>query len=307
MRPVLRPGLRLLRRPDGTAVLAERDRFFPIDRRTAGTIESLDGVHDERALDDRRPGSARVLARLTAHGVVVDVEAPARLARGVSTSRRATALREAAALATHDPETAEERWRRRRQAAVEVAGQGVLAPALVRLLTEAGVGEVRQVRRPTACDADVPSVLIDDHEPPTDVSLPLLRTGRTHLVAGFRGAEAVVGPTVRPGSTPCLRCIDLARRDADRDWATLREQISSPETGPRLPAAPAACTVVVAAAALAATDVLAEIEGRDPVSLGGTLTLSLLEPVPARRTWTRHPACGCSWPGAMNAPSQWSA
>jgi bacteriocin biosynthesis cyclodehydratase domain-containing protein len=307
MRPVLRPGLRLVRRPSGDAVLVERHAVYRLDPLTADLLGALDGLCDETALLARHPqreAAAAAWDRLLRAGVVVDVETPGRLARDLDEPVRPHALREVTTLLAYDPAGAEVAWQRRRDARVGVHGRGALTGPVVQLLQRAGVG----VRQPD--DAAAPAaltVLTDDHEPAADVVERLMREGRPHLVAGLRGVEGLVGPLVLPGTTPCLRCVDLGRRMRDPSWGTVREQLATPDPMARLTTTPASGVVVAAAGALAAAEVLAHVEGRTPSTLGTTSTLSLHRPVPAATTWPVQPSCGCGWHEHTRARGQWSA
>lgn len=323
MRPVLRPGLRLLRSASGQAVLVEHNRVYPLDDVTAALLSRLDGTLDEAEVLDGRAATAQPSAdeahaawmRLREAAVVVDLEEPLDLVRDLDSTARAQALHEASALQAHDPHAAARRWRRRRGARVVVIGAGAVSRPLQRLLSDAGVGEVGTwgvddtgaLDRTRQGEPDL-AVLADDHEPPADLTERLMRAGLPHLVAGMRGDTGVVGPLVLPGATPCLRCVDLTRRQHDREWAGVREQVSRPQR-PVL-AAPCAATVTTAVAALAAAEVLAQVEGRETATTGATASLTLAAPVPSLRGWPVQPACGCAWhafPAAMAPQGEWSA
>lgn len=312
MRPVLRPGLRLLRSVSGQAVLVEHDRLYPLDEVTAALLERLDGTVDEAQLQAGFPAAEAKAAwrRLKEAGVVVGLEEPAALVRDLDLSARARAMHEAGALLAHDPAVAAQLWRRRRAARVVVSGTGAVAASLLRVLRDAGVGDVREAGAPGRTSRREPdlTVLADDHEPATDQVERLMRAGLPHLVAGMRGDMGVVGPLVLPGATPCMRCVDLTRCQHDPRWAGVREQVSRPDRSV-LPA-PAAVVVTTAVAALAAAEVLAHVEGRAAATTGASATLTLAAPVPSLRRWPVQPACGCAWhtfSAAQAAQGQWTA
>jgi len=318
MRPVLRPGLRLLWAASGRAVLVENDRVYPLDEASAALLRRLDGIVREPDVlaDAAADDTARAAwTRLREAGVVVDLEEPTGLVRDLDVSARARGLHEASALMAYDPTGAGPRWRLRRTARVAVAGASAVAAPLRRLLQDAGIGEVRAVRDLRDTDADrtatrdpALTVLADDHEPATDAAERLMRAGLPHLVAGMRGDAGVVGPLVLPGATPCLRCVDLTRRQHDPEWAGVRDQLSRPDRS--VTATPAAGVVTTAVAALAAAEVLAQVEGRTPTTTAATASLTLAAPVPTLRRWPLQPACGCAWhtySAALAAQGQWSA
>jgi bacteriocin biosynthesis cyclodehydratase domain-containing protein len=310
LRPVLRPGLRLLRSASGRDVLVEHDQVYPLDEVTAALLRRLDGRLGEGDPAAATSEALTAWTRLVEAGVVVDLEGPARLARELDMDARPRGLQEASALVAHDPSAAAQHWRQRRAAHVVLSGSGAIAAPLLRLLREAGLGDVRDAGAPgrtTRRDPDV-TVLADDHEPASDEVERLMRDGLPHLVVGMRGDAGAVGPLVVPGATPCLRCVDLTRRQHDREWAGVREQLSRPERSVMPP--PAAGAVTTAVAALAAAEVLAQVEGRPTVTTGATASLTLAAPLPSLRRWPMQPACGCAWhtfSAAEAAQGEWSA
>jgi bacteriocin biosynthesis cyclodehydratase domain-containing protein len=110
-----------------------------------------------------------------------------------------------------------------------------------------------------------------------------------HLAVTARDATMIIGPLVRPGSTPCLSCLDLHRRDRDPAWPLLAAQLStSPDA-----VEPVAVATALAAVAYAAAEVLRHIDGGLPRTLGTTVELA--EPGQERcRRWSRHPHCECA-------------
>ncbi|MBW8765798.1 MAG: ThiF family adenylyltransferase [Geodermatophilales bacterium] len=123
------------------------------------------------------------------------------------------------------------------------------------------------------------------------------RAGVPHLVATVRGQTGVVGPLVVPGSTSCLRCADLHRRDADPRWPRLAAQLTAAEPPPS--GATVTCLLTAATAAL---QVLAYLDGTAaPAALDSTLELCPPELSPRVRRWPPHPACGCGAAGAGTA------
>ncbi|MCE0536830.1 TOMM precursor leader peptide-binding protein [Kineosporia rhizophila] len=113
-----------------------------------------------------------------------------------------------------------------------------------------------------------------------------------HLAVVVGEDGVVVGPLVRPGRTPCLRCLDLHRRDRDPDWPRVLSQLPEHPFAEHEETASASL-----AAGLAALQVLAELDGlSQPAAVGATLEVELPDGLVARRPWRMHPACGCAWP-----------
>ncbi|MDP9418387.1 MAG: thiamine biosynthesis protein ThiF, partial [Actinomycetota bacterium] len=113
-----------------------------------------------------------------------------------------------------------------------------------------------------------------------------------HLAVAVRERVAVVGPLVLPGTSACLRCLDLHRRDRDPFWPVVAAQLVSARV------ATAACDVTLAtlAAGQAALHALLLLDGGPPPpSVGGTIETDVADGRTRRRSWTAHPACGCQW------------
>ncbi len=117
-----------------------------------------------------------------------------------------------------------------------------------------------------------------------------------HLSVVVREGDVLVGPFVRPGASACLRCLDLHRTDADPGWPVVAAQLAAMPTT-RQPVEESVLAAV--GGALAAGQVLAELDGRRPATVGACLEIALPDVVPRVRSWTVHPECGCAGlPGA---------
>jgi bacteriocin biosynthesis cyclodehydratase domain-containing protein len=121
----------------------------------------------------------------------------------------------------------------------------------------------------------------------------LLAADIPHLSVVIGEAEVIVGPLVRPGQGPCLRCLDLHRGDRDPDWPRVLAQLLAPEQD----TADEETASAGVAASLAALQVLAHLDGMHrPAALAATLEIELPDGLVSRRPWPAHPACGCHWP-----------
>ena len=116
-----------------------------------------------------------------------------------------------------------------------------------------------------------------------------MATGIPHLSVVVREASVLVGPLVVPGVTPCLRCVDLWRADADERWGVVVAQLAARAR----PRGPEESSLAAVAGSLAAAQALAHLDGRVPTVRGAGLEVSLPEAVPRVRSWTMHPDCGC--------------
>jgi hypothetical protein len=119
---------------------------------------------------------------------------------------------------------------------------------------------------------------------------PLMRDDVPHVVVLVREIDVVVGPLVRPGLSPCLRCLDLVRSDEDPRWPAVATQLTT------VPPSGTEATLSWLAAAMAAHQVLAHVDGRGVLVDGATLEISATYPLPRYREWAMHPECGCSAP-----------
>ncbi|MGO4299690.1 hypothetical protein [Leifsonia sp. RAF41] len=115
-----------------------------------------------------------------------------------------------------------------------------------------------------------------------------LRRDVPHLPIVFGDAGVTVGPYVRPGRGPCLRCVDLHRTDADPAWPAMATQLHTRD-------APAETGIVAAAtAARVAALLLAERgEGRRTTPSGVSARLPRGAWDWVSREWAPHPECGC--------------
>lgn len=140
---------------------------------------------------------------------------------------------------------------------------------------------------------DLAVLVTDSGVPDPRLGERLVRAGVPHVYAGVREVTGVVGPLVLPGRSSCLRCHDLHRSDRDPAWPSIAAQLHGPRRGPVEP-----CDVVLAAAVAAHTalQVLTYLDGTStPHTVDGTVEIRQPDGRARRRSWSAHPACGCSW------------
>ncbi len=119
------------------------------------------------------------------------------------------------------------------------------------------------------------------------VTTALARSGQTHMHVYCRDGRVVVGPTVVPGVTPCLRCTDLYRARRDPRWPFVAAQLigHSPE---------AAVPALTAAAALVLAEVAASREPRTRLqTIGATVEINPSEGLWRRLEWQADAGCDC--------------
>jgi hypothetical protein len=135
----------------------------------------------------------------------------------------------------------------------------------------------------------------------------LVRSGVPHVNVVVRETTAIVGPFVLPGSTSCMRCLDLHRCDRDAAWPLIAAQLAV--DGLRTGVEACDVTLATLAASVCALQVLEFVDGGMPATHDATLEITLPDWRIRRRTWCPHPACGCCWPGddrAARDSGQWS-
>lgn len=149
--------------------------------------------------------------------------------------------------------------------------------------------------RTGAVDAPDVTVLVEHHAADPVRYTALQDDGAVHLSVVLREASVLVGPLVRPGVTACLRCLDLERSRRDPCWPTLAAQLV------RTDPAVEETTLAATAAALAAAQVLAHLDGRPVTTHDAALVVALPDAVPCRVTWEPQDACGCRAPVVADA------
>ena len=126
--------------------------------------------------------------------------------------------------------------------------------------------------------------------------LPWLRRDVPHLSVVDDERGITIGPLVDPGSGPCLRCVELDRRDADAAWPAIAAQLAG------RPAARPGYRSAFDAAAAAASVIDDHLRlGRSDLT-AASLTLAAGAP-PLLQPHRVHPECGCrALAGTATAP-----
>ena len=154
----------------------------------------------------------------------------------------------------------------------------------------------RTTAHSSARHPDLAILATDTGWPDTSLSDRLLRAGVPHLLASVRETTGVIGPFVIPGRTSCHRCHELHRTDRDPAWPSVSAQLAAP--GPGV----APCDVVLATNVAASATLMAltflEQDRRGwplPLAADGTVEIAQATGRVRRRSWFRHPSCGCGW------------
>jgi bacteriocin biosynthesis cyclodehydratase domain-containing protein len=192
----------------------------------------------------------------------------------------------------------------RRVTAADLAPGGASSPDLGNRREEAALDAVRRFGGQGGRTSSAPDrwaegrpdlvVLIQHGAADASVAGHLLSADLPHLSVVIREDDVLVGPLVRPGNGPCLRCLDLHRGDRDPAWPSVLAQLLGPSSAGPEPEETALSTL---AAGLVALQVLAQLDGiSEPATVGATLEIELPDGLIARRSWPAHPRCGCHWP-----------
>jgi len=142
--------------------------------------------------------------------------------------------------------------------------------------------------KPETLAVDLTVVVAEGPEVDRVITDHLLRTDQPHLLVRSLGDAVWVGPLVLPGRTPCVRCTDLTRTDADPGWPTVLAQLGRLRL--RLSA-----LLTGWAASVAAAQALAFLDGGRPETSGATLELTATDLRTELRSWPSHAECGCRW------------
>lgn len=277
-RPVLAPGLRVLRRSRselqvglGTSGTALR---LPDSEPVRRTLDQL--ARGEAVPDD--PHTRPVLDLLAP----VLVDGSALLAPGVAPG-------DVAAVALRDPGGYRDRLAARARASVSVQGSLGSVDAET-LLDAAGLRRAGSV-------APVVLLLCLGEVDRADLD-PLVRAGTPHVLVRLVEGTAVAGPFVVPGRTACVRCIDAHLADQDPTSVTLAARHAWVRHDRRDGVAePVDTALATLAIAWAVRDLVSHVEGDRPSTWSTTVHLAPGLTRVTQATWLRHPACGCTWLG----------
>jgi hypothetical protein len=313
MRPALRAGLLPLWRDRDTIQIGVDPRRAAALTGVGGAaavIELLDGSRDRAQVIAAAAGlgvdaelAERLLTSLAAAGMLIDY--PAATVRALPTESRQLLLPElaGASLARMDGDGGGQVLARRAAATVQVAGDGSLAAAIAQALTASGVtarlaplAQARQAGERARLPGErarlpAPGLVVLTTPHPPEPVVQLLRDHMPHLAVSAGEAIGIVGPLVRPGTTACLRCLDLARTDRDPAWPLILAQI-----GRRRPEPPACDAVLtMAVTAQAAAQVLQFVDRPELTGPAENATLELVQPgwQWRRRSWPPHSVCIC--------------
>jgi hypothetical protein len=285
-RPVLRPGLRVVRRDDRHLQIGIDPPLRVIVPDDAAVRRLLDDLSAGRGgtstIPPTTPAAARCLQMLHQHGMLVDA---AVLERTLATGEDRAAAAAAVAQAGTDAQAV---LAARAATGVRVEAAADVRQSAHRLLRAAGLAVTDRHEAGIV-------LLVSPGPLLRDVLDPFVRDGRAHVVVAPAGAGLTVGPFVAPGLTACLRCVDAHLAEHDPRRAVVLEQCGRQGPAPVEPRDP---TLLTLALAWAVRDVIRFVDGVEPATWSATLSIGA-DAMPVRRRWQRHPHCGCSWGDAL--------
>jgi bacteriocin biosynthesis cyclodehydratase domain-containing protein len=190
--------------------------------------------------------------------------------------------------------------RRVREQPIALLGEGHLCEALHRLLPDYGFARVRRYPAERFADTESRDVLVlaldgyDGASLLTELNAAAVERGQTLMPIGFDDAVARIGPTVVPGKTACLACLDqrvLSNIDNHEAFAAYRDYLQ--ETGRRYPHV---ASHFVAIGVFAAHELLRVVSGYELAqSYNATLKIDLYGGEVTRSRVLKFPSCGvCS-------------
>jgi len=269
----LDPALPVLLRPDGAVQVGWSPRRAvlihpPRGLNPAGLATLLRTMHSPVPMSELQRHAAGVTA-----GELGDLVARL-VAAGVATRGR--------------------RQRPARSASIRVHGRGPLSDLLIESLRCSGA-RVKHSSQPhaavSAAEADL-VVLSDNLVADPRMLRDLHSQGVAHLAVRVRDGTGLVGPLVIPGTTSCLGCADLHRRDRDAAWPAVAAQLRD-----TVGVADRATLLATAALALSQINrVIGAVRGSDPeapTALNATLEFDVHAGSIVARHWSKHPLCSC--------------
>lgn len=278
-----RCGVPAERRDEIMTALVRAGVLVPVPGTVGAVTAAADGAADATVLGMLRPDGAGLVTLADRARRTVGISGLGRVGTGVAQHLGTAGV---GSLVLDDPQPVQ----------VTDVGLGGLRPADVGRARHDAVRALLAERSPRAAvrTDEVPDpggldvvVVVEPHAAHPARYQRLLGLGVPHLPVVVREADMVVGPLVLPGRSACVRCVDLARADVDARWPALAAQL-------RTTAEPAhEATLAAVAAATAAAQVLALLDGHRPAAVGACLEISLPAGLPSVHPTGPHPRCGC--------------
>lgn len=297
LRPRVHPWIPLLR-VDGDRVLVGAGAPAALPARDSVAARAAAAAADGRATWQELaadPVLERGLRILAHHGALVDTTSSTGSSTWPAAQRERLERARLSQLASGDPAAAVT-VSRRSAVPVRVFGPADLAGQAAQVMTRCGLDAAPTGPRTGPAD-DVVAVGVGR------ISWSRVRewtaAGVTHLAISPRADSVRVGPLVVPGSSACLQCLHLARRDRRPHWRSVSAQLprtAVPRPDPML---------LEQAWALAARCLVAQLQQGSSPAHNAYWEVRLTDLSPRLVDVARHPLCGCWWPRPPDSPD-WS-
>ncbi len=288
-RPRFRPDQPVLWRRSGT-VQCGTAIVDEVSSTDVAWVTGLDGRLTGAEVRAQCPGIAarRLLHAALSAGAIEDARASSEALRWTPAEGRDRVIGDLAG-ATHalgDPAQAISMVDRRLSTAIAVVGEGIMADLLREVISSCGMSIAAGSRAAL-------TVLAERGHPLASAGPETGEYPGPHLPVRAYADSGVCGPLVVPGVTPCLRCHDLHRRDADPAWPLIGVQWAQC-------AARHAPVDSLVARQLAATTVMLIrrwIDDPEAITEWSCTAYRLALPCTGVITEHRpaHPLCGCRW------------
>ena len=170
---------------------------------------------------------------------------------------------------------------------VAISGSETLANAIAALLASRGVAVLVAADAADLAESQPDLAVIVGHF----VLAPRLhalwlRRDIPHLGVVVGDTATVIGPMIEPGTGPCLLCLELHHRDADRAWPAIASQLLGRVSGVET-------AILVAETAAAAARMVIDRLQRPAGGAAESVRIDGATGERRRRQWQVHPECGC--------------
>jgi hypothetical protein len=177
---------------------------------------------------------------------------------------------------------------------------GGRSPAAARIMTLlSAAGRPAELAANPERQRDRVVLLVADHALEPARSSRWLAVDARHLPVVFGDQAITVGPLVLPGLTPCIRCTDEYRIDADPAWPTLAAELLGRE--PSATTSDAGCLLQTAGVVARLLEHLTSGEATGLES--ASIRIDAVTGAVSRRTWTWHDRCACRRASLLSPPS----
>ena len=169
---------------------------------------------------------------------------------------------------------------------VAISGSETLANAIAALLASRGVAVLVAADAADLAESQPDLAVIVGHF----VLAPRLhalwlRRDIPHLGVVVGDTATVIGPMIEPGTGPCLLCLELHHRDADRAWPAIASQLLGRVSGVET-------AILVAETAAATARMVIDRLQRPAGGAAESVRIDGATGERRRRQWQVHPECG---------------